>query len=76
MPWHDGFDVYEALKSDPVLACVPVIFVTSHDATLLVQVAGLQKGAADFVTKPYTPAVLQARVRNLLDLKRRTDAAS
>ena len=77
MPGMTGFDVCEALKSDPVLACVPVIFVTSHNATALLQVAALQKGAADFVTKPLVAAQLTARVRAQLraellveDLKR------
>ena len=45
MPGMTGFEVCEALKSDPTLARVPVIFVTSHDAPAL-EVAALQKGAA------------------------------
>ncbi len=38
------------------------------------EMRALDLGAADFIAKPYTGAILQARVRNLLDLKRRTDA--
>src|SRR4249920_1339468 len=55
MPGMTGFDVCEALKADPVLSGVPVIFVTSHEAPAL-EVAALQNGAADFVTKPLVAA--------------------
>lgn len=63
MPGMTGFDVCEALKADPVLACVPVILATSHDATVLLHVAAVQKGAVDLLTKPLVPAQLTARVR-------------
>ena len=69
MPGMTGFDVCEALKSDPVLARVPVIFATSHDATLLLRVAALHKGAAGIVTKPLVKAELTARVRAHLPVK-------
>jgi PAS domain S-box-containing protein len=69
MPGMTGFDVCDALKADPVLASVPVIFATSHGSTTL-QVAALQKGAADFVTKPLIRAQLTARVRAQLRAKR------
>jgi len=63
MPGMSGFDVCGALKADPALADVPVIFATSHDPTALLQVAALQRGAADFVTKPLVAEQLTARVR-------------
>jgi len=69
MPGMTGLDVCEALKADPVLACVPVIFATSHDPTTLLQVAAFQKGASDFVTKPLIAAQLTARVRAHLRAK-------
>jgi len=62
MPGMTGFEVCEALKADPVLARVPVIFVTSHD-TEAFEVRALRKGAADFVTKPFVAMQLIARVR-------------
>jgi PAS domain S-box-containing protein len=72
MPGMTGFDVCEALKADPVLSGVPVIFVTSHDASAL-EVAALQNGAADFVTKPLVSAQLLARVRAQLNTKMLVD---
>jgi two-component system, cell cycle response regulator len=62
LPDLTGFDVCEILKSDPRLARVPVIFVTSHDAPAL-EVDALRMGAADYVTKPLVASQLQARVR-------------
>jgi diguanylate cyclase (GGDEF)-like protein len=62
MPGMTGFDVCEALKSDPNLARVPVIFVTSHDSPA-VKAAALQKGAAEFMTKPLVAAQLKTSVR-------------
>jgi len=73
MPGMDGFDTYRALRNMSALAQVPIVFVTRHTDEGYEKRA-LDLGAADFVSKPYSPAVLQARVRNLLDLKRRADA--
>jgi len=72
MPGMTGFAVCEALKADPVLADVPVILVTSHDASAL-EVTALQNGAADFVTKPLVAAQLLARVRAQLNTKMLVD---
>lgn len=73
MPGMSGLDVCEALKADPVLARVPVIFVTSHDAPAL-ELTALQHGAADFITKPLVAAQLTARVRAHLGSKLQVDA--
>ena len=61
MPGMTGFEVYEELQSHPVLGCVPVIFVTSHDDPAMKAVA-LHWGAADFVTKPLDAVRLNASV--------------
>jgi two-component system cell cycle response regulator len=63
MPGMSGFDLCEALKADPALASVPIIFATSHDPTILLQVVAFQKGASDFISKPLIAAQLIARVR-------------
>jgi diguanylate cyclase (GGDEF)-like protein len=72
MPDLDGFAVCEALKADPRTRDIPVVFVTA--ATDEAEEArGLLAGAVEYVTKPIRPALLAARVRNLLELKRRRD---
>jgi two-component system cell cycle response regulator len=74
MPDMTGFDVCEVLKSDPLLAGIPVIFVTSHDAPAL-EVDALNLGAADYVTKPLAAPQLKARVRTQLRMKKRVEDA-
>jgi len=73
MPGLDGFAVCAKLKADPAFEHVPIVFVTRFSDPDNEKRA-LDLGAADFIAKPFTPAVLYARVRNLLDLTRRTDA--
>ncbi len=72
MPGIDGFEVCASLKAEPSFKHVPIIFVTRFSDPRN-EMRALDLGASDFIAKPYTPAVLQARVRNLLELKRRTD---
>ncbi|MCW7541450.1 diguanylate cyclase [Aquabacterium sp. A7-Y] len=72
MPGMTGFEVCEAMKTDPALESVPIIFITSHSDTDT-EVAGLELGAADFIAKPINPALLLARVHTQLRLKRMSD---
>ena len=74
MPGMDGFDVCQRMQADEVLRAVPVVFVTRF-ADPDFETRALALGATDFIAKPYSPAVLLARVRNLVRLKRRNDAA-
>lgn len=68
MPGMSGFQVCEALKADPALRDVPVIFITSH-AEADMEEAGLALGAVDFIGKPIRPAIVSARARAHLRLK-------
>jgi putative two-component system response regulator len=67
MPGMSGYEVCETLKRDEDTRAIPVIFVTA-----LSQVAdehkGLELGAVDYITKPFNPPVVQARVRTHLSL--------
>lgn len=72
MPGMDGFEVCKAMKAIPVLAEVPIIFLTSREGTEQ-EVTGLSLGAVDFITKPPSPALVKARVRTHLRLKHMTD---
>ena len=72
LPDTDGLEVCRALKSDPSLQDIPVIFLTgNHDPEI--EETGITLGAVDFVTKPFSAAILRARVRTHIDLKQKTD---
>jgi DNA-binding response OmpR family regulator len=65
LPGMDGFAVCEALRADPATAAVPVIMLTAR-AEEADRVRGLERGADDYVTKPFSPRELTARVAALL----------
>ncbi len=73
MPEMDGYAVCAALRAAPETRDIPVIFVTSlkspEDET-----RALEAGAADFISKPVNAAVVRARVRTQLTVKRQADA--
>ncbi len=72
MPDMDGLEVCRRLKQDAMTAHVPIIFLTaSNEMSHLVQ--GFQAGAVDYVTKPFNPPELLARVRTHLELKHSRD---
>lgn len=72
MPEMSGYEVCQHLKSDPLTAKIPVIFVTAlHEAGD--EEKGLELGAVDFITKPFHPALVKARIRNQLELKLHRD---
>ncbi len=73
MPGLDGYAVLERLRADPETALVPVIFVTALDA-VEDEERGLALGAVDYITKPVRAAIVRARVRTQLHLKRARDA--
>ncbi|MEZ0540068.1 hybrid sensor histidine kinase/response regulator transcription factor [Fibrella arboris] len=68
MPIMDGFALTHRLKSDPRTSHIPVIILTAKD-TVDNQLTGLETGADDYLTKPFHPILLQARVSNLLNLR-------
>ena len=68
MPGCDGFEACRRLKQDAVLSCIPVVFLTGM-STPAQKVQGLELGAVDYVTKPFDPAELRARVRAALRTK-------
>ncbi|MEA3196450.1 MAG: hypothetical protein QOF32_502 [Gammaproteobacteria bacterium] len=72
MPVLSGFEVCKAFKSDPALAEVPIIFITSHESAQL-EAKGLELGAADFISKPPHAPLVLARVRTYQRLKMLSD---
>lgn len=68
MPQMNGLEVCEKIKANPELAEIPIIFLTaSHEQDDLIQ--AFEKGAVDYITKPFSTPELLARVRTHLELK-------
>ncbi|MGP1408348.1 putative bifunctional diguanylate cyclase/phosphodiesterase [Selenomonas sp.] len=65
MPGMDGFALLAALKRDERLAAIPVI-VTTAGSERAAEVRAMEMGAADFITKPYHPAIVCCRVKNVM----------
>ena len=72
MPGMDGYQVCMEMKADPLLASIPIIFVTGEGGQEF-ELRGLELGAADFIAKPFSPLLLRARVETQLRVKRLTD---
>ena len=72
MPGMDGYEVCRRLKSDLRTRNIPVIFITAKTSEED-EVRGFAMGAVDYVTKPFSPVVIKARVRTHMELKRYRD---
>ena len=68
MPGMDGYEVCSRLKSDPATREIPVIFLTGQTAAED-ETRGFEVGAVDYVHKPFSPAVVKARVRSHIFLR-------
>jgi sigma-B regulation protein RsbU (phosphoserine phosphatase) len=69
MPEMDGYEVCRRLKADEATRDIPVIFVTAMGETSD-ETKGLEVGAVDYLTKPISPPIVQARVKTHLSLRR------
>ena len=72
MPGIDGYEVLAQIKENTTTNMLPVIFIsanTSHDD----EAKGLELGAMDYITKPFSAAIVRARVRNQLMIKQKND---
>lgn len=70
MPVLDGFEMKKKLSTDPVLASIPLIYLTARTA-VEDRVTGIRGGADDYVTKPFDVQELSARVEAVLRRVRR-----
>ena len=68
MPGMDGYEVCTALKADPHTHDIPVIFLTGKTETED-ETRGFDVGAVDYIHKPFSPAVVRARVQTHLALR-------
>ncbi len=69
LPGMDGLEVCKHLKHDPATMHVPIVMLTAKGEESDI-ITGLEIGADDYMTKPFSPRVLVARVRNLLRRKK------
>ncbi len=65
LPSMDGLDIYRAMQASTMTEHIPVLFLTAR-AQLEDRLAGLQLGADDYMTKPFSPKELILRVKNIL----------
>jgi two-component system, OmpR family, alkaline phosphatase synthesis response regulator PhoP len=74
LPKVDGLDVCKQLKSDPKTQHIPIVMLTAKSEEVDM-VTGLECGADDYVTKPFSPRVLLARIRSVLRRRAKTAVA-
>ncbi len=72
MPDLSGFDVCRLIKAEATYADIPILFLTAKDA-IEAEITGLKVGGIDYLTKPVNLDLLKLRVRNHIELKRRSD---
>lgn len=65
MPVRDGWDVTRLVRNDPKLAAIPIIMLTARVEDVE-KIIGLESGADDYITKPFNPREVVARVNALL----------
>ncbi len=72
MPGMNGYEVCKCIKDNPATHDIPVIFLTAMTEEQN-EAKGLALGAADYVTKPFSPELVKARVSKQLELKQHQD---
>jgi len=75
LPEIDGLEVCKILRRDPTTATIPILMLTAKAAEMD-RVLGLELGADDYVTKPYSPRELVLRIRKLLKRGQPADEAN
>ena len=66
MPVMSGYEACEKIKADPKIKHIPVVFLSAKGQVSEIK-AGLEAGAVDYLLKPFTPADLNQRIKEILD---------
>lgn len=69
MPGKDGYQLCQEVKADPKTKHIPVILLTAR-AELSEKISGLERGADDYLTKPFNAQELKAKIKSLINLRR------
>jgi diguanylate cyclase (GGDEF)-like protein len=72
MPGIDGYEVLVQLKENPITQSIPVIFISANHS-YEDESKGLELGAMDYITKPFSASIVRVRVRNQLLIKQKND---
>jgi diguanylate cyclase (GGDEF)-like protein len=75
MPVLDGYEVLERMRADPLLVNKPVIMLTVLSSEYN-ELRGLKLGVDDYITKPFKPSLLLARVKAILERKTQSMSAN
>lgn len=70
MPVMDGIQMCEQVKSDVTTSHIPIILLTAR-TSLVYRVEGLERGADDYMTKPFNLQLLTARINNLIESRKK-----
>ncbi|WP_147676715.1 hybrid sensor histidine kinase/response regulator transcription factor [Algibacter pacificus] len=71
MPIMDGLTACKTLKSNIITSHIPVILLTARSSNMY-EIKGLKTGADDFITKPFDPQIVKARIATLLENRAKT----
>lgn len=66
MPGKDGITLCKELKSQIITSHIPIILLTARSSTVF-EIEGLETGADDYITKPFNPIIIKARIASLLE---------
>lgn len=75
LPEVDGLEVCKLLRRDPATSGIPIIMLTAR-AGEIDRVLGLELGADDYITKPFSPRELVLRVKKLIERRQRAEEKS
>jgi len=70
MPGKDGITLCKELKSQIITSHIPIILLTARSSTVF-EIQGLQTGADDYITKPFNPTIIKARIDSLLENRKK-----
>jgi PAS domain S-box-containing protein len=72
MPEMDGFETARLIRSRAKSSVIPIIFVTAMFTEETHALSGYEVGAVDYIMKPFMPEILRSKVKNFIELHRKT----